>query len=113
MTFKPLSYKYAVPMPLDLGANARTQWVSDLIIMDPVCTWTVPDPPLVVPPEPWNVNSTYNIMMNISLPTYEVGAQVSLNTFRKLIDVLNSNRALTYDTSAFFVEYQGVERAYL
>lgn len=84
MTFKPLSYKHAVPMPLDLEANARARWISDVIVMDPVCTWEVPDPPLVVPPESWNINSTYSLKMNISLPTHGVGAQVRLSTLGEL-----------------------------
>lgn len=79
MTFKPLSYKHAVPMPLDLEANARARWISDVIIMDPVCTWTVPDPPLLVPPESWTLNGTYNLVMNISLPAHNVGAQFRLS----------------------------------
>ncbi|KAF8606415.1 hypothetical protein BDV93DRAFT_505973 [Ceratobasidium sp. AG-I] len=81
MTFKPLSYKHAVPIPLDLQGNANARWVSDILIMDPVCTWAVPDPPLVVPPESWNNNHTYQIKMNITLPAHGVGAQVRVSDF--------------------------------
>ncbi|KAF8606414.1 hypothetical protein BDV93DRAFT_542676 [Ceratobasidium sp. AG-I] len=85
MTFKPLSYKHAVPIPLDLEANVSARWISDVIVMDPVCTWTVPDPPLTVPPESWNTNLTYEIGLNISLPTHGVGARIVLSDIRELV----------------------------
>ena len=85
MTFRPLSYKYAVPIPLGLAANASARWVSDVIIMDPLCSWAVPDPPLVVSPEDWNTTSTWSVMVNISLPMQGVGAQAPLSYFGALI----------------------------
>ncbi|KAF8593443.1 hypothetical protein BDV93DRAFT_566539 [Ceratobasidium sp. AG-I] len=84
---KPLSYKHAVPIPLDLMANTSARWISDVIIMDPVCTWAVPDPPLVVPPESWNVNNTYSIKLNVSLPAHGVGAQVRVADFSSSLSI--------------------------
>lgn len=85
MPFKPLSYKHAVPIPLDLEPNARARWISDVIVMDPICTWEVPNPPLLIPPEFWTANITAPVKVNISLPVHDIGAQVYLSSFRELV----------------------------
>ncbi|KAF8593445.1 hypothetical protein BDV93DRAFT_566541 [Ceratobasidium sp. AG-I] len=117
MTFKPLSYKHAVPIPLDLEPNTRARWVSDVIIMDPVCTWAVPDPPLVtpfeswnVPPESWNRNDEEKV--NISLPTHGVGAQISLSDFPsqskdKYITILASWDSALFNLTTKYPPTQG------
>jgi hypothetical protein len=82
MSFKPTSSKYAVPIPLDLDPSNRARWVTDVIVMDPVCTWAVPDPPLAVPAD-MNPNNTYTTDLNITLPAYEVGAKISVSYLRE------------------------------
>ncbi|KAG8703750.1 hypothetical protein FRC09_003967 [Ceratobasidium sp. 395] len=73
MTFKPTSLKYAVPVPLDLTPKDLARWVTDVIVMDPVCNWAVSDPPMAPPPD-LNANNTYTTKVNLTLPSYGVGS---------------------------------------
>ncbi|KAF8762029.1 Eukaryotic aspartyl protease [Rhizoctonia solani] len=49
VAFQATTPKYAVPVPLDLRPSDRARYITDVITMDPVCTWEVPDPPVVAP----------------------------------------------------------------
>ncbi|CAE6427451.1 unnamed protein product [Rhizoctonia solani] len=72
MSFQATSLKYGVPVPLDLHPNDRARYITDVVVMDPVCTWTVPNPPVVAPLN----SSDYKAQVNISLPDFGVAAQI-------------------------------------
>ncbi|KAH7342034.1 hypothetical protein B0J17DRAFT_649176 [Rhizoctonia solani] len=77
MSFQPTSLKYGVPVPLDLEPTDRARYVTDVAVMDPVCTWTVPNPP-VTPPA--NISDS-SAELNLTLPDFGVVAQVSPRVF--------------------------------
>ncbi|KAG9090136.1 hypothetical protein FRC07_012177, partial [Ceratobasidium sp. 392] len=94
MTFKPTSLKYAVPVPFDLNPKSLARWVTDVIIMDPVCSWAVSDPPMAPPPD-LNVNTTALAKVNLTLPSYGVGGSFYLSrlqsAFSKTVQVFSSD----------------------
>ncbi|KAK1215227.1 hypothetical protein PQX77_022178 [Marasmius sp. AFHP31] len=63
--FLPTSPRYAVPVPRNVGPKSRMRYVADVIVMDPVCDWTVPNPP-VVPDS--------SGPLHIKLPTFGISA---------------------------------------
>ncbi|KDN50765.1 hypothetical protein RSAG8_01263, partial [Rhizoctonia solani AG-8 WAC10335] len=77
MPFQATSLKYGVPVPLDLNATDRARYVTDVAVMDPVCTWTVPSPPVV----PVANASDYSAKVNITLPDFGVSTQLSPRRF--------------------------------
>ncbi|CAE6529852.1 unnamed protein product [Rhizoctonia solani] len=77
VSFQSTSLKYGVPVPLDLKATDRARYVTDVVVMDPVCTWTVPNPP-VTPPA--NISDS-SAEVNITLPDFGVVAQVRPSIF--------------------------------
>ena len=34
--------KYIIPAPVNLPANVPARWLSDVVVMNPVCTWGTP-----------------------------------------------------------------------
>ncbi|KAG8716898.1 hypothetical protein FRC09_015044 [Ceratobasidium sp. 395] len=85
MTFKPTSLKYAVPVPLDLTPKDLARWITDVIVMDPVCNWAVSDPP-IAPPPILNINDTYSAKVNLTLPHYGVGSSFYLHALQSSYD---------------------------
>ncbi|KAG8748102.1 hypothetical protein FRC10_008835 [Ceratobasidium sp. 414] len=94
MTFKPTSLKYAVPVPLDLTPKDLARWVTDVIVMDPVCNWAVSDPPMAPPTGP-DANNTFSAKVNLTLPNYGVGSNFYLSqlqsTYSKIVKVFSSD----------------------
>ncbi|KAG9099609.1 hypothetical protein FRC06_005098 [Ceratobasidium sp. 370] len=94
MTFKPTSLKYAVPVPLDLTPKDRARWITDVIIMDPMCSWTVSDPPMA-PPAGSDANNTFLAKVNLTLPNYGVGSSFYLSqlqpSYNKIASVFSSD----------------------
>ncbi|CAE6429385.1 unnamed protein product [Rhizoctonia solani] len=87
VSFQATSLKYGVPVPLDLHPNDRARYITDVVVMDPVCTWTVPKPPLVAPLN----SSDYMAEVNMSLPDFGVTAQMKSTTIKNII---------TFDTTS-------------
>ncbi|KAF8754104.1 Mitochondrial carrier [Rhizoctonia solani] len=81
MSFQATSLKYGVPVPLDLHPNDRARYITDVIVMDPVCTWTVPNPPVVAPLN----SSDFNSQVNISLPDFGVSAEIKTSLLRNVL----------------------------
>ncbi|KAG8777749.1 hypothetical protein FRC12_000230 [Ceratobasidium sp. 428] len=79
MTFKPTSLKYAVPVPLDLTPKDLARWITDVIVMDPVCNWAVSNPPMA---PPLDSNNTFSSRVNLTLPNYGVGSSFYLTTLQ-------------------------------
>jgi hypothetical protein len=79
MSFEATSTNYAVPVPLDLVSSARARYITDVVVMDPVCQWTVPDPPIKPPTDP----NEYFAKVNISLPAFGVGSEPSVSALRE------------------------------
>ncbi|KAG8710515.1 hypothetical protein FRC11_004439 [Ceratobasidium sp. 423] len=77
MYFQATSPKYGVPVPLDLQPTDRARYVTDVAVMDPTCTWTVPNPP-VVPVA--NASDSYP-KVNITLPDFGVSTQEYADQF--------------------------------
>ncbi|KAG8721212.1 hypothetical protein FRC09_008262 [Ceratobasidium sp. 395] len=105
VTFKPTSLKYAVPVPLDLTPKDHARWITDVIVMDPVCNWAVSDPPMAPSPD-LNANNSYSAMVNLTLPNYGVGSSFPLDAlqsqFSKSIIVFSNDLSEQATFSALF-----------
>ncbi|CAE6514824.1 unnamed protein product [Rhizoctonia solani] len=77
LSFQATSLKYGVPVPLDLQASERARYVTDVAVMDPVCAWTVPNPPVV----PVANASDFLAKVNLTLPDFGVSTQLSPSKF--------------------------------
>ncbi|KAJ1307266.1 hypothetical protein OPQ81_001379 [Rhizoctonia solani] len=76
-SFQATSLKYGVPVPLDLNPTDRARYLTDVAVMDPVCTWTVPNPPLVPPANA----SNYTAEVTLTLPDFGVTTQLRPDNF--------------------------------
>ncbi|KAL0058491.1 hypothetical protein AAF712_014825 [Marasmius tenuissimus] len=85
--FLPTSSKYAVPAPKNIDPTSRARYLTDVIVMDPVCNWTIPSPP-AVPAQ----TSGSSLQMNITLPDYGIstsyGSVSTWTTHNKTIEVI-------------------------
>ncbi|KAG8715326.1 hypothetical protein FRC11_004628 [Ceratobasidium sp. 423] len=88
MSFQATSLKYGVPVPLDLNTTDRARYVTDVMVMDPVCTWTIPNPPVVPPANASNSSAE----VTITLPDFGVSAQVLAS--RLVYDSISSKMSL-------------------
>ncbi|CUA75878.1 putative protein YuaQ [Escherichia coli K-12] [Rhizoctonia solani] len=89
LTFQATSLKYGVPVPLDLQAFDRARYVTDVAVMNPVCTWTVPSPPVV----PVANASDSSAVVNLTLPDFGVSTQLYPRNFG--FPLLGSKMSLT------------------
>lgn len=80
----PASPKYAVPVPLNIDASAHARYLTDVIVMDPVCNWTVPDPALVAPA---NSSDSFTAF-NVTLPAFGIRTEVPMFEIRKCTDAM-------------------------
>ncbi|QRW17684.1 peroxisomal adenine nucleotide transporter 1 [Rhizoctonia solani] len=84
MSFQATSLKYGVPVPLDLHPNDRARYITDVIVMDPVCTWTVPNPPVVAPLNSSDFNSQKRLVFT------GTSSRASLNVLSEGISPLSN-----------------------
>ncbi|CAE7094541.1 unnamed protein product [Rhizoctonia solani] len=77
LPFQATSLKYGVPAPLDIKTSERARYITDVAVMDPVCTWTVPNPPVV----PVANASDYMAKVNVTLPDFGVSTELSPSKF--------------------------------
>ncbi|QRV92695.1 hypothetical protein RhiJN_20713 [Ceratobasidium sp. AG-Ba] len=75
LAFKPESLRYAVPLPLDLTPQDVARWVTDVAIMDPVCSWAISEPPISATSNT-NNDTLYEPRLDFTLPSHGVGASV-------------------------------------
>ncbi|KAK1224914.1 hypothetical protein PQX77_012154 [Marasmius sp. AFHP31] len=85
--FLPTSSKYAVPAPKNIDPTSRARYLTDVILMDPICNWTIPNPPAVP------AQTSSSLQMNITLPDYGISISYSSlsdtwTTHNKTIEVI-------------------------
>ncbi|KAF8680317.1 Eukaryotic aspartyl protease [Rhizoctonia solani] len=96
VAFQATTPKYAVPVPLDLRPSDRARYITDVITMDPVCTWEVPDPPVVAPLNSSDTSSE----VNFTMPSFGIDFSLRLSTIglfytqRLSLSVLNGDTSL-------------------
>ncbi|KAG7087188.1 hypothetical protein E1B28_013169 [Marasmius oreades] len=69
--FLPTSSQYGVPVPLRVDPTARARYLTDVIVLDPVCNWTIPNPPATISKVD-NITSLQAV--NITLPDHSISA---------------------------------------
>ncbi|QRV92668.1 peroxisomal adenine nucleotide transporter 1 [Ceratobasidium sp. AG-Ba] len=79
LAFKPDSPRYVVPLPLDLTPQDIARWVTDVVVMQPACSWGVSKPPVTLVPDPRNA-TLYGSTLDFTLPSHGVGASVGSYT---------------------------------
>ncbi|KAF9264374.1 hypothetical protein L218DRAFT_998722 [Marasmius fiardii PR-910] len=73
LPFLPTSPKYAVPVPLGFEMNALVCYLTDVIIMNPVCDWAIPNPPASIFTDPITSLQSIN-----TLPTHSITTEYTL-----------------------------------
>ncbi|KAG7093194.1 hypothetical protein E1B28_006883 [Marasmius oreades] len=93
--FLPTSPQYAVPVPIGFSPGVRTRYLTDVIVMDPICSWETPDPPA----SPFLDDGIQKI--NITLPSQSIFNSYLLplgRTYSKDIEVIGGGLILDLST---------------
>ncbi|KAL0574659.1 hypothetical protein V5O48_007306 [Marasmius crinis-equi] len=94
LSFLPSSLQYAVPVPLRVSPTTRARYLTDALVMDPVCKWTIPNPPAAAGLSSSGIVS----QLNITIPEYNVFVNYtglsSWNSNGKTIEVIGGDSVL-------------------
>ncbi|KAG8761755.1 hypothetical protein FRC11_013287 [Ceratobasidium sp. 423] len=120
--FQATSPKYGVPVLLDLQPTDRARYVMDVATMDPVCTWTVPNPPVVPVANASDYNAKaltrFSSDSGPEVGIYGVGRAAQFQMFFDAVDNSTLTSVLTPRpveelTQGYMIAQQAAMRSYL
>ncbi|KAG7087197.1 hypothetical protein E1B28_013178 [Marasmius oreades] len=93
--FLPTFPQYGVPVPLRVDPTARARYLTDVIVLDPVCDWAIPNPPATT-----YKKETHQII-NITLPDHSISASYDVFSWsqNKSIEVIGSDSEIDSATA--------------